>query len=208
MNEQRNSRVGIVGGTFNPIHNAHLSIAEHFLDAMRLDIVFFVPASISPFKTDNYPPQEISSEHRIKMLELAIKDYKKFSIDTFETDKGDVSYTIDTVKYFREKFPYSKLFLLIGDDQVKDFHRWKNWEEILSEVQLCIARRSKKSLNPEFIAEQNIKLKSGGRHPVWLKNDLVHISSTEIRAKINTTFLKSEMLPKSVEKYILKNKLY
>ncbi|MDP2363174.1 MAG: adenylyltransferase/cytidyltransferase family protein, partial [Ignavibacteria bacterium] len=117
MNYKRNSRVGIVGGTFNPIHNAHLSIAGHFLDDMRLDIVYFVPANISPFKTDNYTSQDISSEHRIKMLELALKDYKKFSFDTFETDKGDVSYTIDTVKYFREKFPYSRLFLLIGDDQ-------------------------------------------------------------------------------------------
>ena len=199
-------RIGIYGGTFNPVHNAHLIMAEHFCEEMSLDKCFFVPANISPFKTNNSSALSISSENRLEMLQIAIEENPKFVVDTFEIEKPDVSYTYLTVDYFREKYQNDGLFLLLGSDQALFFNKWKNWEQILSKVQICIAARNK--LSKLKIKEINKLLTYKQKKPFFLNSPLIDISSTDIRNKIKTKKSIKYLVPDKLIDFIEKKRLY
>lgn len=200
-------KIGIIGGTFNPVHNAHLAIAEHFIEQMKLDKCYFVPAALSPFKTEDESANLISSEHRIEMLKLAIKTHPKLDIDTFEIEEGGVSWTINTVKHFKEKFPDVELFLLIGGDHALVFTQWGKWQEILELVGLCIARRPG-IFTKEKEEEINEILTINNKVPIWLDTLLMDISSSEIRERVRRKEIIHDKLPEEVENYIRINRLY
>jgi len=200
-------KIGILGGTFNPIHNAHITIAEHFLKQLNLDIVFFVPANISPFKTDDDASNQLISEERVKMISTAIANNDKFELDTFEIDNGEISYTISTVEYFRNKYPRAELFLLIGDDQAGDFKRWKDWQKILSIASLCIARRSKNFTDDDKVLTEAV-LKTKNSKIIWIENVLLDISSTQIRNFISLGKSIEGLVPDNVLNYIEKRQFY
>jgi nicotinate-nucleotide adenylyltransferase len=106
-------RIGIVGGTFNPIHTAHLIIAEIFTEQAQLDKTFFVPANLSPFKIDNDQLNLTTQQQRCEMVELAVKGNPKFGVDSFELDKNGISYSYDTLQHFRAAYPGSDFFILL-----------------------------------------------------------------------------------------------
>lgn len=200
-------KIGIIGGTFNPIHIAHLVMADRFSEQMTLDECYFVPAALSPFKTEQNPADFASPEHRLKMVELAIAENPVFKMDNVELKKGGVSYSIDTISYFKNSFPDSDLFLLIGTDQAIDFKKWKAWEEILKTVQLCIVHRPeilKDRTDTEITEELTVDFKK----PVWIQAPLLEISATEIRAKIFKNESIRYIVPREVAEYIFKNNLY
>lgn len=201
-----NKRIGIIGGTFNPIHIAHLIIAEIFYYQVKIDECFFVPTNISPFKLEN-SDELVSAEHRIEMLRLSLSDNKKFGIDYFEINRNQISYTIKTIEYFSQKFRSDNLFLLIGDDQAQDFQKWKEWEKILESVQICIARREIVLSESE---KRNIdnKLTLNQKTPIWLDNPLLDISSKSIRERIRNNKPYRYLVTKEVELYIRNNALY
>ncbi|MES2766442.1 MAG: nicotinate-nucleotide adenylyltransferase [Bacteroidota bacterium] len=200
-------RIGIIGGTFNPPHIAHLIIAERFAEQMRLDECCFVPAALSPFKTEMDPASFATPEHRLKMVELAIAKNPVFKTDDVELVKGGVSYSIDTISHFKNSFPESDLFLLIGTDQAVDFTKWKAWGEILKVVQLCIVRRPE-ALKGKTELEITEELTSDFKIPEWIDAPLMEISATEIRERVLHKKSIRFVVPREVEEYIFKNNLY
>ena len=178
----------IFGGAFDPVHNGHINMA--LKAAKELDgEAIFVPARISVWKEVSAP-----IEDKMNMLRLAIKDKKGLSIDEFELNSGkDINYSIDTVRYFKEKYPNDKLFYLIGVDQVNEFHRWKEAEKISGLAQLVFYTRPGYELKSENIEKFHMqKIEGSG----------IEVSSTEIRE------LKSFELPDEVLFYIVEHDLY
>lgn len=200
-------KIGLIGGSFNPIHIAHLIIADRFVEQLQLDRAFFIPAYRSPFKLEEDPHEIATAKQRLEMLQLAIADHPRFRIDPYEIEKGGISYTADTVQYFRKRYPSAELFLLVGSDQAAAFTRWFRWEEILQTVQLCIARRP-------FVVPADIEraltytLTVDHKQPIWVDAPLLGISSTMIRQRVQKGQSIRYLVPKAVEQYILDNRLY
>ena len=131
-------RTGMLGGSFNPPHLGHLLLAESALQELALDRVLFIPASQSPFKPGLAAPDPAT---RCEMVALAISDNPRFALDTFEAERGGISYTIDTVRHLRALSPADELFLLLGADAFAEFPLWNSPEEIAREVTLAVATR-------------------------------------------------------------------
>jgi nicotinate-nucleotide adenylyltransferase len=198
---ENNHRIGIIGGSFNPIHLGHCRIAECFVQETECNSCYFVPAAMSPLKGN---VNTVSSEHRLSMVELATQYNPIFRVCTVELRRGGISYTIDTIHWFQEQFPQSSLFLLIGADQAAEFTHWKQWEDILDAVQLCIVRRAGIS-NESAITSM---LTRNGTSPQWIQCSEINISSTEIRERIKNKLSLRELIPSAVEEYIYKHGLY
>ncbi len=201
---QEQNKIGLFGGTFSPIDNAHIMIADGFVNEMELALCYFIPAFVSPFKTGDEPAMNVTPEHTLQMVKLAIAHNPKFRLESFEIDKGGVSYSYETVNYFKAKFPGVQLFMLIGSDQAVSFKNWKNWEKILNGVQLCIAPRYGIDTKIDLIESLTID----GKKPVMLKTPFMEISSTMIRDELREGRAINGLVPVEVEKYIYENKLY
>lgn len=114
-------RIGIYGGTFDPIHFGHLLLAETSRETLGLDRIFFVPAKRPPHK----PGKRLSpDEDRLAMLRLALRGNRAFGVDTFELEQDQISFTVHTVEYFHDKYPDAELFLLMGEDMLRIFPNW------------------------------------------------------------------------------------
>lgn len=203
------SKIGIIGGTFNPVHIAHLAIAEQFYDQIGLDICYFVPTFISPFKIDKAEDEEVTAFHRLKMVELALGNNPHFKIDDFEIKNQSISYSYLTIEYFKNKYPDSELYFLIGQDQANHFHKWKNWQEICKLSQLTIAKRIDENSFPTKEREEiSSKLEVAGKRPIWINNTNMEISSSEIRQRFKDRKSTNYLLPDKVYDYIKENQLY
>lgn len=121
-------KIGIFGGTFDPVHNGHIDLLKNFIEILSLDQVFVVPAFISPFKI-NTPPRA-SPEHRAALLKLAFQEQTKVKILTDEIERKEVSYTIDTIRKLKEEYLTDSLYLLLSEEMKPLFSKWKNFEEI------------------------------------------------------------------------------
>ncbi|WP_302826395.1 nicotinate (nicotinamide) nucleotide adenylyltransferase [Anaerofustis stercorihominis] len=194
-------KVGFIGGSFNPIHNGHINLALAGKNEFDLDKVIFIPNSINPIKENK---SKVSTEDRVKMVELAIEDHNDFEIDTYEVDKKGISYTIDTVEYLKNK--YNDLYFIGGADLIFELHKWKDYEKLLKEVDFIIAGRSpyKSSELKDKVNELNNKYDININ---ILKNfKMIDLSSSEIRNNILSN--NSLKIPKKVAEYIIKNNLY
>lgn len=202
-------KIGIIGGTFNPIHIAHLAIAEQFYDQIGLDICYFVPTFQSPFKIEELAETEINAQHRLKMVELALGNNPHFKIDKFEIENQGISYSYLTVEHFKKIFPNSKLYFLIGQDQANHFHKWKNWEDLCRNAQLTIAKRIDENSFPTKEREQiTNKLTIDNNAPIWINNTNMEISSSDIRERFKQKKSTNYLLPDKVYDYIKLNQLY
>jgi nicotinate-nucleotide adenylyltransferase len=198
-------RIGIIGGSFNPIHIAHLIFAVRFCDQMELDRCIFVPAAQSPFKIND--ASLASGQHRGAMVQLATEQHPKFEVSDVEIRRGGVSFTIDTVRAIQQQYPEASVSLLIGSDQAIEFVRWKEWESIFRESQLCIVRRPF-LLTPEMEERITDMLTIDGATPVWITAPLLEISSTEIRQRVATGLSINYLTVKAVRDYIFAAGLY
>lgn len=194
-------KVGFIGGSFNPIHNGHINLALAGKKEFDLDKVIFIPNSINPIKENK---SKVSTEDRVKMVELAIEDHNDFEIDTYEVDKKGISYTIDTVEYLKNK--YNDLYFIGGADLIFELHKWKDYEKLLKEVDFIIAGR-----NPYKSSELEDKVNElNNKYDInisILKNfKMIDLSSSEIRNNILSN--NSLKIPKKVAEYIIKNNLY
>ena len=124
-------KIGILGGSFNPIHLGHLIIAQDALEAFGLDRILFMPCASPPHKAD---AEMVSTEHRLEMVEAAIADHAPFDVSAVEIERGGVSYSIDTVRQLQADDPNPEWNLIIGGDSLAEFHLWRDVEELL---QLC-----------------------------------------------------------------------
>ena len=187
-------RIGILGGSFDPIHFGHLLMAQSATEVLKLDVVLFVPAYCSPFKTDHSVP-DVSK--RLVMVKEAIKGNKAFKLYDGELRRGKISYTIDTLKELKLKYPQSKFYLLMGADNLRTFHRWKDPQDILNLASLVILNR------PGF--DKNYPK----RWP-YLKINMpaVDISSSDIRLRLKQKKSIWYLTPKAVIRYIKQYRLY
>ncbi|UTY28464.1 nicotinate-nucleotide adenylyltransferase [Treponema putidum] len=195
-------RLAILGGSFNPIHLGHLNLAFHSYKELAYDKIAIVPAYISPFKIFS---KDTEVEDRLKMIDLAIADKPYLYCELYEIERQGVSYTIDTINYLYKKFPdiEGKIGLIIGDDLKDNFSRWKDAEEIIKKTDIIIGRRTglkghSNILNTGF-AEASVK---------ELKNEILNISSTQIRDAVLKDEDFSSLVPKGVYDYIIEHGLY
>ena len=178
----------IFGGAFDPIHNGHINMAINAAKTLNGEVIF-VPARISVWKNSSCPSKE-----KIEMLNLAIENQPSLSIDTFEINSDqEVNYSIDTVRYFKNKYPNDKLYYLIGADQVNEFHRWKEAEELSSLAQIVFySRPGYQSDNKNIKTYKMMEINGSG----------IEVSSTDIRD------FRSFELPYKVLLYIVEHNLY
>jgi len=189
------SRIGIFGGTFDPPHKGHIAIAEEAMKQLSLDTIYFVPAYLPPHKLKHY---SMTAKHRLTMVKLAIDGHKDFKVSTIELQRRGISYTVDTLKAFRSRFPNASLILIIGADNLEQFQLWKSPKAILQLASLAVYKRRgfNQSLKNQNIAFQPIKGK------------LLQVSSTEIRNRLVKGLAVSKLLSRPIERYIKRHSLY
>ncbi|MFN7289592.1 MAG: nicotinate (nicotinamide) nucleotide adenylyltransferase [Pirellula sp.] len=203
-------KIGIFGGSFDPIHNAHLILAECAREQLGLDQVRFVPAKISPLKQDRLP---IDDKHRVEMVRLAINGNSHFAIDTRELDRGGISYTIDTLLAMKTEFPEAEFWLLMGADSLADFKKWKSPSQLLELCRLGVMVRpdhngvirdldwsETQALLPASLKDRGV----GCAIPA----PVLQISSTNLRRQCREERSIRYQVPASVEAYIRQHGLY
>jgi nicotinate-nucleotide adenylyltransferase len=190
-------KIGILGGSFNPIHTGHLSIAQLALDFFSLSHIIFVPTKYHPHQKESLT---VSAPQRAEMVEIAIESNPNFSVWYGELNRNKVSYTIDTISQLSTKYPNAQLYLIVGADNLESFTSWYKYEEILSQVTLAATDRpNSKIIVPKELNEFDVKIFPS---PKW------GISSTEIRNYIAGGLSGNYLLPEKVVSYIKKNNLY
>ncbi|VEJ22076.1 nicotinate-nucleotide adenylyltransferase [Neisseria animaloris] len=199
-------KIGLFGGTFDPIHNGHLHIARAFADELGLDMVVFLPAG------DPYHKEETTrtpAHHRLAMTELAISDDERFAVSDCDIVREGATYTFDTVQIFRQQFPSAQLWWLLGSDSLLRLHTWKKWQTLVKQINIAVAARQGFSLHQapqEIHAWLGEALQNGRLKP--LQTPLYDISSTELRRRIGRNEPVSDFLDRRVENYIRQYKLY
>jgi nicotinate-nucleotide adenylyltransferase len=193
---QRPARVGIFGGSFDPVHNAHVALARVALAGLRLDELLWVPAGQPWQKARALTP----AVDREAMLRLAIAGEPRFSLSRIELERAGASYTIDTVRALRAARPEAQWFLVIGQDQYAAFHTWHAWQKLLGLVTLAIADR------PDAAPAVDSKVLAAAHTAVSLP--MMDVSSTDIRGRIAAGQGIDDLVPTPVARYIARHRLY
>lgn len=190
-----NKRIGIFGGTFNPVHKAHVEIAKSFLQKFSLDLLYIIPNNIPPLKESH----GVSGEDRMNMLKIAFSGNDNIVISDIELKRVGTSYTCDTIKEIKETHENGDLFFLMGDDWIDNFDKWKNYRYILDNVNLVIAYRGDKDIKNAVMRLEEL----GGKDVYLLGNERIKLSSSNFRS-----CPEKEALPDGVFEYIEKRGLY
>ncbi len=187
-------RIGLFGGTFNPVHNGHMALANGALKKLNLEKIIFIPSYIPPHKG----AQALAgAEDRFKMLELAVDKRPGFEISRFEIDKKEKSYSVKTLQYFKQAYPKETQFLfLIGADSMKGLNNWKHIDKILRLCRFAVCNRPGFFIDTKYPKAESFEIEQ------------VPISSTDIRERIKKGRPIKGLLPESIEDYIRENKLY
>ena len=204
------SKKGILlfGGTFDPIHNGHLVIARSAAEKLRAQRVVLVPSANPPHKNHS---SLTPARHRLVMTELAVRGQELFEVSDCELKRPGPSFTIDTVRYFRERYgPNIPLYWLIGGDTIKELVLWYEVEQLVDECTIVTAGRPGCDIEVDFTVfrdklsdEQIARLKQ-----FILDTPLVDISATDIRHRIRSSLTISDLTPPAVRDYIIENNLY
>lgn len=189
-------RIGLFGGSFDPVHNAHLALARLALQALQLDELRWVPVGRQPQKQR----QLAAPSDREAMLRLAVAGEPRFVMELCELRREGPSYTLDTVRELQAAEPGALWFLLIGQDQYAGLHTWREWPELLQRVRLAVAKR------PGAAARANPQVEAALVERVALP--MMEVSSTEIRARVAAGQGIDDLVPPGVAGYIEKRQLY
>jgi nicotinate-nucleotide adenylyltransferase len=188
--------VALYGGSFDPVHCAHLKVAQAALEQVSLEKVIFIPAARSPLKVS---VAKASDADRIEMLRLASAEEPRFAVDTCEIARGGTSYTVDTVNLFHQKQPESPLYWIVGADQFELLPQWRRIEEIAARLTFIVLRRPGYSLSAPEIK---------GLRFVEVDAPLMEHSSSEIRRCLAAGAPVEAQLPPAVEAFISSKGLY
>lgn len=208
-----NKRIGIFGGTFNPVHYGHLRIALEFKRALRLDEMRLMICSQPPHRE----APNVNAEQRLNMLQLALEDSNEFILDDRELRREGPSYSVDTLRSLKKEYPDACLFMMIGSDSFQSFDTWHEWQEILELTNIVIARRPENIVDTEssmglqlkdrFVTQlSEIKNQTGQIIPLSVTQ--LDISSTQVRQMLKEDVSCKYLMPDSVINYIEKNSLY
>lgn len=188
-------KIALFGGTFDPIHYGHLILGQYILDNLNIDEIIYVPAFISP----NKEGREISPhQHRFNMLKLAVADNKRMDASDIEIRKGGISYTINTIAFFKQLYP--ELSIIIGMDQAQAFKTWKDYENIFRLVKVLVFQRGGWHNN-------TVPAEIAGNF-TFLENPIIEISSSDIKTFVKENKSIRYLVPDPIIEYIVKNRLY
>lgn len=179
-------KIGLFFGSFNPIHNGHLIIAQSVLNETDLDRIWFVISPQNPFKEQH---TLLPEKERLFLVKSAIEDNSKLKASDIEFKMPKPSYTIDTLVYLKEKYPQHQFALMMGGDNLSSFQKWKNYEMILKSHIIYIYKRHGMKVKSELLAHKNVKI---------LDSALISISSTMIRNMIKENKNPRYLLPSSI----------
>ena len=199
-------RLGIFGGSFDPVHNGHLLLAECCREQCRLDAVWFMPAAVPPHKQDR---ERTPAAQRIEMLELATAGNPAFSVCRYEADRGGVNYTVDTLSRFIDEDPSRELFFLLGGDMLLDLPHWRNAPRVCElAVPVAVHRPGAGAIDFDCLRSVATpdRIELIRRHQVEMPE--VGISATEIRRRVLAKQSIRYRVPRAVEMYIESHGLY
>ena len=196
LNTKKRKSIALYGGSFDPVHMAHLEVAFTALKDCDLDVVIFIPTAQSPLKKNAAIAEDTD---RVEMLRIATAEEPRFEVDTCELERGGTSYTVDTIKAYQTAHEGCHLQWIIGADQFELLPQWRSIEEIASLVTFIVFRRPGHS-----IVESEIK----GLRFVTIDAPLMQHSSTDIRALIAKGCSAVDLLPPAVEAFISTGELY
>ena len=182
-------RVGIYGGTFDPVHHAHLILAREAVETLKLETLTFVPAAISPHKTGTRPT---SGDLRLEMLRAAIQEVPEFSVDPIELGRPAPSFTVETIEMFRASSPDTEFYYLVGEDNVGSLRTWHRFDDLNAMVRFVVLDRT--------------GLKT--QHPYPTIGRRIDISATEIRNRVASGKSIRYLVPEPVETIIRNRHLY
>lgn len=221
MSGQRSERVGILGGTFDPLHLGHLRAADAVADALKLDKILFMVAASPPHKS---LPEVTDARHRLAMVEAAIASEPAFELSLVEIQRGGRSYTIDTLGELQRASPQTRFCFITGTDAFIEIQTWKDWKTLLATYSFAVHER------PGFALEGVKKVVPEGARVIdemevdrvqveddadltetavfFVRRPMLHVSSTEIRDAVRKGRSIRYLVPDAVEVYIKKNRLY
>ena len=194
-NLQRVQRIGLYGGSFDPVHCGHLLVAQAALEELELDRLYFIPAAQSPFKPESAPAP---SEERCRLLRLALARRTTCEIDLQELERGGTSYTTDTLQNYAARFAGAELFYLIGADHVPTLPKWRNAEELARLARFVVIPRPGQVVVPFPAPFRGLMLEG---FPLG-------VSSSQIRARVKAGLTIAGLVPDAVAEAIANSKLY
>lgn len=188
-------RIGLYGGTFNPVHLGHLLVARAALEELGLDRLVFIPAAQSPFKPASIP---LAGQDRLRLLRLALAGESRFAVDDQEIRRGGVSYTIDTVRIYSQQSPATQLFYLIGADHSRLLPQWREPQELARLADFVVIPRPGETCQPPLPPFRG----------QVLQGFPVSISSSQIRERLRKGLWVDHLLPAPVAEALRNNNLY
>ena len=194
-------KIGIFGGTFNPIHLGHLIIAQEVKEKMNLEKIIFVPSGNPPHTT-----LEVSREDRLEMVKLATEDEEDFLVEEYEIKKTTKSYSLETIEYLEEKYGCDKLYFIVGEDSFMEIEKWYRYEELLSKVRLIVVNRKTKYV--EILQDKMKAYQDKGYNINWVEIPNLEISSTYIRDEFKNNRNPRYYLPPKTYEYIQARRIY
>ena len=196
-------RIGIYGGTFNPLHTGHIHAVRQAMETLRLDKLLMIPDRIAPHK--EIPSGSPTPEQRLQMLQLAVAGEPGIEVSDIELKREGPSYTYLTVETLRETYPDAKLYLIMGTDMFLSFHTWKNPERITAQATLAVMYRGDKG-EKAAIDARKAEMEAEGVEVELVENDTIPISSTQLR-RLLAFRCADAFLPAGVGDYIRENGL-
>ena len=198
MSTNRRKKIGIYSGSFNPVHNGHISLTKYLLDSDIVDDVWIVVSPLNPLKTTS--DELIADELRLQMAKIAFEGIRDTKVSDVEFRLPRPSYTIDTLNFLQKQYPDYHFFLLIGEDNMAIFDKWKNYEEILRKYTVLVyPRHADTNMSDNVLRHTNINK---------IDAPYIDISSTDIRRRIRQQQPLTDILPKAVIDFIKSNGLY
>ena len=204
--------IGIMGGTFNPIHLGHIAIARAAYEQFHLNEIWFMPNHIPAYKSNQ---ALVSGEKRLAMIRLAIQDYPFFKASDFELNREGKTYTYETLELLTQQFPHHEFYFIMGADSLSYFENWMHPEIIVKNAKILAATRNKKTVAEMHLQIDRLNKMFGGSFFYLIDCPEIPCTSSEIRDKIkngdkqpNSQYAQDLMLPNGVLEYIMQYQLY
>lgn len=197
-------KIGILGGTFDPVHRGHLAIAQAAARKLNLDYVYLMPANVSPFKVGR---NTSSNKDRLSMLRLATKGCDFCRVSTIETDKGQISYTYETISKIKKEHPEKEIVFIVGADNLLSIEKWYKGKELLKSCSLAVGVRPGYDMTEVNRQIEHLTEVYGTRIDI-LDNIQLCISSTDIKERVRAGHRIEYLVTPEVERYIYAHGLY
>ncbi|RHS87598.1 nicotinate-nucleotide adenylyltransferase [Clostridium sp. AM42-4] len=199
------AKIGIMGGTFDPIHNAHLMLGRQALKEYHLDEIWFMPSHNPPHKTDH---RVTGTKDRCEMVKLAIAGEPRFRFSDFEISRAGNTYTAQTLKLLKEAYPKHTFFFIVGADSLYHIESWYHPEEVMRQVTILAAGRECEDASCTLEEQAAYLIKKYGAAIFLLHSDTMEVSSQELREREMNGGRIHNLVPENVERYIEEHGLY